>query len=101
MIPKALQASLLLAIFSTSSIHAPAQNAAADDIGAYSCRNLLLASGDEREGTILVLHAYLLGEAKQTRYDAEVLGAATDRMLDACIDHPEQPALDALRKAKE
>ena len=79
---------------------ASAQDADADDIAAYTCRSLLLASGEEREGTILVLHGYLLGESKQSRYDPEKLGAATDKLLEHCIENPDASALETLRKAK-
>ena len=96
-----LVAALLVAVTLSTVSGAHAQDADADDIGAYTCRSLLLASGDEREGTILVLHAYLLGEAKQTRYDPEALGAATDLLLDACTEKPDALALDTLRKVKQ
>ena len=35
------------------------------DLSAVSCRDVLLASGEHRDDFVLVLHAYLLGEAKQ------------------------------------
>ena len=67
------------------------------DLSTVTCKDVLLASGDERDGIVLVLHAYLLGEAKQLTYDADVLAEATDRFFDACIAKPDSQALKTLR----
>jgi len=75
-----------------------AQDEELTDIGSITCRDVLLSSGEVRDGVILVLHAYLLGEAKQLTYDDNVLGEATDRFLDACIAKPDTQALATLRE---
>ena len=67
------------------------------DLSAVTCKDTLLASGDDRDHIILVLHAYLLGEAKQLTYDADALAEATDRFFDACIAKPDAQALETLR----
>ena len=67
------------------------------DLSTVSCKDVLLASGDERDAVVLVLHAYLLGEAKQLTYNADVLAEATDRFFDACIAKPDAQALETLR----
>ena len=67
------------------------------DFASVSCRDVLLAHGEERDLVVLALHAYLLGEKKQLRYDSSVLSAATDKFLDACIAEPEKQALATLR----
>ena len=77
---------------------AAAQDDTTKDLTSVTCRDVLLATGDERDGIILVLHAYLLGEKKQTGYDTDALGAATDRFLDACIDAPDAEALGTMRE---
>ena len=56
-----------------------------------------MASGEERDGAVLVLHGYLLGEKKQLKYDSDVLSVATDAFLSHCIDNPDSQALKALR----
>ena len=68
------------------------------DLSTVICKDVLLASGDDRDAVVLVLHAYLLGEAKQLTYDADVLAEATDRFFDACIAKPDAQALETLRK---
>jgi hypothetical protein len=67
------------------------------NLSTVTCKDVLLASGDERDGIVLVLHAYLLGEAKQLTYDADVLAEATDRFFETCIAKPESQALKTLR----
>lgn len=68
------------------------------DLSALTCRDLLLAAGEDRDAVILVLHAYLLGEAKQPVYNVDILAEATDGFMDACIDEPDSPALETMRK---
>ena len=75
-----------------------AQDDEIKDLRSVSCRDVLLAHGEERDGIILVLHAYLLGEAKQLTYSADSLGEATDRFFDACIEAPESEALATMRE---
>lgn len=77
---------------------ASAQESGIRDLRSVTCRDVLLASGDERDGIVLVLHAYLLGEAKQVTYDVDALAEATDRFLDECIAQPDAQALQTMRK---
>jgi hypothetical protein len=67
------------------------------NLGSLSCRDILLASGGARENLVLVLHAYLLGEAKELEFNAMELAEATDRFLNACIAEPDAQALQTLR----
>ncbi len=74
-----------------------AQDAEMKDLSTVTCRDVLLAHGEDRDGVILVLHAYLLGEAKQLTYSADALAEATDRFFDACLDDPAAEALSTMR----
>lgn len=76
---------------------ANAQEDELKDISSITCKDVLLASGEIRDGVVLVLHGYLLGEAKQLTYDTDVLADATDLFLDACIANPDAQALATLR----
>lgn len=76
---------------------ANAQEDESKDISSITCKDVLLASGEVRDGVVLVLHGYLLGEAKQLTYDSDVLADATDQFLDACIADPDAQALATLR----
>ena len=61
-----------------------------NDIGTVTCRDILMASGKDRDGAVLVLHGYVLGEKKQLKYDTEVLSVATDAFLNNCIENPDK-----------
>lgn len=76
---------------------ATADEHTARDLSAVTCKDVLLASGEDRDGIILVLHAYLLGEAKQLTYDVDVLAEATDGFFETCIAKPESQALKTMR----
>ena len=67
------------------------------DLSTVVCKDVLLAHGNDRDAIVLVLHAYLLGEAKQLTYNADALAEATDRFFDACIAKPDAQALETLR----
>lgn len=99
---RAIQSSIAALVMTGLACFALVSPAIADehgtkDLSTVTCKDVLLASGDERDGIVLVLHAYLLGEAKQLTYDADVLAEATDRFFDACIAKPESQALKTLR----
>ncbi len=99
---KSLIKSLTIVSIAACAMSAPGIVIAAEDelsdINSITCKEVLLASGEDRDGAILVLHAYLLGEAKQPKYDDNVLAAATDRLLDACVYSPDAKALATLRE---
>lgn len=83
---------------------ATASDAAEDtgkSIAAVTCRDVLLASGEDRDGFVLVLHGYILGESKQLTYDSDLLATATDNFLDACIASPDASALSTMRDQLE
>lgn len=74
-----------------------ANESAERDFSAVTCRDVLLASGDDRDDFVIALHAYLLGEAKQLTYDVDALSVATDRFLEACLKAPDASALSTMR----
>jgi len=82
-------------LFSTGS---SAQESAEKDLSAVTCRDVLLAAGEDRDGFVLVLHGYLLGESKQLTYDADVLADATDKFFEACLETPDASALSTMRE---
>ena len=90
---------LMVAGLATLALVAPAAADGHDtkDLSTVTCKDVLLASGDDRDAVVLVLHAYLLGEAKQLTYNADALAEATDRFFDACIAKPDSQALKTLR----
>ena len=93
---------IAVAIIALYSISHPglvnAQDSELIDLGSITCKDVLIASGADRDAVILVVHAYLLGEAGQLKYDDAKLGDATDRFLDACVAKPDTQALAMMRE---
>jgi hypothetical protein len=67
------------------------------DINTISCKDVMILGTPNRDETITFIHGYLAGEAKQTVLDAEVLGAATDKFIDTCLDNPGKKAFSVMR----
>jgi hypothetical protein len=87
----------IMAILSTLlTTQSNAEEDTGKSLGAVTCRDVLLASGEDRDGFVLVLHGYILGESKQLTYDADVLAIATDHFLEACIKSPDASALSTM-----
>ena len=64
----------------------------------YTCKEVMRASGEERDLAIVFLHGYLLGKSGRGSFRPDDLAAATDRFIDHCLDHPKESAVEALRK---
>jgi hypothetical protein len=72
-------------------------------INELDCRTLLRLNGDERAYTLLYLHGFVSGKTNQLLLPAEELAAATDRIVDHCIDKPSDkllPVFEQVRKAR-
>jgi hypothetical protein len=82
-----------------AAIAAPKQPA----LNELDCRTLLRLNGDERAYTLLYLHGFVSGKANQLLLPTEELAAATDRIVDHCIDKPGDkllPVFEQVRKAR-
>jgi hypothetical protein len=58
------------------------------DLATLDCRTFLQMEGDNRNNTVLFLHGYVSGQAKQTRIELGPVAEATDRIINQCIDKP-------------
>lgn len=94
----ALFAGLLASPFALAGDHS---GDAADlyAIADYTCKQVMILNGDERDEVIAFMHGYLAGEAKKAEIDLTKLGHATDVFLDKCLDSPTDKALATLRAA--
>lgn len=70
-----------------------------NDMGGFTCRQVLLAPGDERDLTVVFLQGFFIGKSGGTTFDQATLARATDRFLDGCIDHPDDAALAVMERA--
>jgi hypothetical protein len=68
------------------------------DLGAFSCKDTMRLSGDDREIALALAHGYVLGKKGTTQYDVEVLAQITDQFIDYCLDHPTDNALESFEK---
>jgi hypothetical protein len=67
------------------------------------CRTLLRLGGDERAFTILYMHGFISGKTNQLLLPADELAATTDKIVDHCIDKPNDkllPVFEQYRKAR-
>ena len=81
----------------------PATTVAADepkmkDLGEFSCKDVMILSGADRDISIAFAHGYMLGKNKTTKYDIDKLAKITDAFTDYCLDPPTEKALASLEK---
>ncbi len=72
-------------------------------IDQLECRTLLRLGGEERAYTLLYYHGFVSGRMNQMSLDPLTMAEATDRVVDHCIDHPDDkllPVFEKYRKAK-
>ena len=69
------------------------------DINDYTCRDILLATGEERDLAIMFIQGYFVGKSGKTTFDRDQLAEATDRFLDLCLDDPKRLPVKTMAKA--
>jgi hypothetical protein len=65
------------------------------------CRTLLRLGGDERAFTLLYLHGFISGKTNLMLLPTDELAAATDRVIDHCIDKPNDKLLPVFEQARK
>lgn len=104
---RSLTAALLLALVALPlAAQAPADAAPSAEvrelpISTMTCRQLLQASGDDRDLLLALFHGYVAGKAGKTSMDTVKMSFATDAVVDHCIDKPGDPVLAAFAAAGE
>ena len=63
------------------------------DLTTLDCRTFLQMEGENRNNTLLFLHGYVSGQAKQTKIDLGPISESTDRIVNECIDKPSENLL--------
>lgn len=69
------------------------------NLANYTCKDVMLFSGKDRDVAIAVLHGYVLGKSGGTTFNTDVLAAGTDKFMDYCLDNPTAKALSSMEKA--
>lgn len=71
------------------------------DLQTLSCRTLLKMDNDDREFTLVFFHGLISGRQGEMIFRGEALAEATDRILDQCIDGPDETLLSVFEKARK
>ncbi|SDE71792.1 HdeA/HdeB family chaperone [Ruegeria marina] len=66
----------------------------------FTCRDMLVRSGFERDFTIAYMHGYMSGKLSEITFDTNKLTLATDAVLDYCISKPDASLLAAFEEAR-
>jgi hypothetical protein len=82
-----------------SSQNPPAMSAV--DLATLDCRTFLQMEGDNRNNTVLFLHGYVSGQAKQMKIELAPISAATDRIINQCIDKPSDNLLAVFTRNRQ
>jgi len=88
------------AIFATGALAQNADNIVLQ-MEEFTCRDMLVRSGFERDFTIAYMHGFMSGKLNETTFDANKLTFATDAVLDFCISNPDASIIAAFEKARE
>jgi len=69
------------------------------DMNDYTCRDILVASGEERDLAVMFLQGYFVGKSGKTTFDRDKLAEATDKMIDLCLDATNANLIETMGKA--
>ena len=75
-----------------------AQNAPVLEIATIDCRTLLKMDESEKDFTLVFLHGFMSGKAGNMVFDGPAFSAATDAIVEECIDNPSAKLLDFFGK---
>ena len=69
-------------------------------MGEFTCKDMLIRSGFERDFTVAYMHGFMSGKMNETEFDVAKLTAATDAVLEYCIQNPDATILSAFEQAR-
>ncbi len=69
-----------------------------EDLSAFSCKQVMILSGEDRDISVAFAHGYMLGKNDTTKYEIDKLAKITDAFIDYCLDHPTENALASFEK---
>ena len=65
---------------------------------AYACRRLMKLNDSDKKGAIMFFHGYVSGRKKASTADVSVLSEVTDKVIEHCIDNPNDSLLSVFEK---
>lgn len=78
----------------------PASQGKQASLGELDCRTLLRLGGDERDFTIIYFHGFVSGRNNVQLLPVQELAAATDQVIDRCIDKPGEKLLAVFEQVR-
>jgi len=88
----------VLALLSVSASTLAADKPETKDLKGFTCKDVMILSGEERDMSIVFVHGYMLGKNNTTQYEFDKLARITDAFLNYCLDHPAENALASFEK---
>jgi hypothetical protein len=70
------------------------------DIQTIDCRSMLKMNNEEREFTLLYFHGFKSGKDGQMTFNGPEFAAATDAIMDYCIDNPSKSLIAAFEEKR-
>lgn len=70
-------------------------------LNELDCRTFLRLDGDERAFTLVYYHGFISGRLNQMELPVDAMAAATDRVVDHCIDKPGDKMLAVFEQARK
>jgi len=77
---------------------AGASNEESKSINDYLCKDILRASGNDRDIAIAFMHGYLMGKSGEHVINKPRLSKATDDFIEACLGDANSKAITTLKK---
>ena len=88
-------------VYSASSFSEEKAKGMVVDLKTQTCRDLLKMPGDERDFTLIYYHGLISGMKQELIFNGPVLSEATDKVINQCIDHPDDKLLKVFKEARQ
>lgn len=62
----------------------------------YLCKDVMRESGPNRDVAIAFLHGFLLGKSGGSKFNLDQLRKQSDDFVEACLDKPNEKAVDVM-----
>jgi hypothetical protein len=70
------------------------------DIQTIDCRTMLKMDNEEQEFTLIYFHGFKSGRDAEMVFDGPKFRAATDQIMDYCIDNPAESLIKAFQEKR-
>jgi len=71
------------------------------DLNTLDCKTYLKMTGEERETTVAFYHGFVSGMKKEMTVNVPLLSEISDKVLDQCIDKPNEVLLKVFQENRK